>query len=107
MPDLHLQQVTLVVALPYVTRAQLTVVGVVLADIPFICILHKLVLYNIYIYAYNTHTRTHAHAHTHAHHTHTAARASYLFSSLADRLGSTSDLQPGSSTLCGSRLSVV
>ena len=32
MPDLHLQQVTLVVALPYVTRAQLMKVGVVSAD---------------------------------------------------------------------------
>ena len=32
MPDLHLQQVTLVVALPYVTRAQLMKVGIVSAD---------------------------------------------------------------------------
>ena len=38
MPDLHLQQVTLVVALPYVTRAQLMKVGVVSADILFICV---------------------------------------------------------------------
>ena len=38
MPDLHLQQVTLVVALPYVTRAQLMKVGVVSADSLFICI---------------------------------------------------------------------